>query len=174
MRPVLPLADRGAGLVGSRIMGRGRFGVVGVALLTSGCASANEYQWLIGLVAGLLASSIGQALNHVFVVRRERAAEAKAILRARLENGRKALDQYLNYFEEPPIGQDRYGNSEAEHFEERLADLFGAEFAAEAAYDSFRPNERREAIERRIEKMRQQIANWEAELGYPPRKELGA
>jgi hypothetical protein len=141
--------------------------------LLTGCASVKEYDWLVGVVAGVLASIGGQLLQAHFAARRDRAAHARAVLLERYEKGKKALEQYDEYLEEPPTGIDRLGRDEAWHFEQQLADVFGPKFAAKAAWDSHEQAGRSAEIKVRIQAMHDQLAKWERELGYPKRVDLG-
>jgi hypothetical protein len=131
-----------------------------------------DYQWAVGLVAGVLVSSIGavlnQALPHVFAVRRERAAKAREVLVARYEAGKRALELYLQYTMEPyPLQQD----GEAEELDSVIAEPFGARFAHGVVSAFF--DRSNQDVPREIEHiMRARLAELESELGYPTRLDL--
>src|SRR5258706_14147656 len=126
---------------------------------------------MAGLAAGVVVTTLGAVVNHVLGGRREAAARRLQVLRARYDEGRKALDVYLGHFDSPYEGLEQ---GEAEHLKATLEEPFGLVFAEQTVMDFFDTTVTRERFDARIAKMREQLVEWERELSFPPRKDLGS
>jgi hypothetical protein len=130
-----------------------------------------DYQWALGLAAGVVATSLGTALNHVFVMRREAAARRREAVRAVYNAGKQALAVYTAHRESP---YDSLDEGDCHQLWDALTEPFGKQFAQDVVNDFFDKTATTETFDGRTRAMEQQLREWERELDIPPGKDLAA
>jgi hypothetical protein len=129
-------------------------------------------EWLRGVLAGGVVAGfvavVTQLATHFLTLRRERRSKRLEVVNEWYRQGHQGLNTYVQHMEG---AFDTLSEGEAMHLHSLLAEPFGVQFADLAIQDFDAASVER--VTQRIQAMRKRLGEFERELGFPRRKDIG-